>query len=277
MTNMKKANILAIAACALAFGACIGEKQPMPVNDDWRLEGDRTIYGLACEGCGDSTLVLLPTDGSDPIHFSIIEANKGGRVLGKPLTIGDRVCVVPNDTDSLRGDVVINIDRLKGIWCYMVMPRLRYHEDVSEKEKERLVKAMPDSVRDTYYISREYGFNMLSNWVAQSVGYVREAALNAESPVVYPKLGFFTEWHIWNGNLIVTSGTPVFDEEGKVIVSNFVNDTCRIDYLQGDSLVLSDQDGTRGYYRRHSISEVNQKGRAIADSLRNKSLESIKQ
>ncbi len=274
--TMKKVNILATAVAALAFTACIGEKRIEPINEDWRLEGDRTIYGLACEGCSDSTLVLLPTDGSDPISYSIIEATKAGRILGKP-KIGDRVGVVPNETDSLKGDAVVNIDQLKGIWCYIVMPKLRYHEDATERQKEQLVNAMEDSIRETYYIPREYGFAMQRNWVAQSVGYVRETTLDTESPVVYPQLGYFTEWHLWNGDLVITSGTPQFNEDKTTTVIDMVDDTCRIDFLQGDSLVLSSDGISRSYYRKENMNEVNQKARQIAERLRQQALDETKQ
>ena len=39
-----------------------------PSTDELRLQGDKTIYGLACEGCNDSIVLLLPNDGSDPIR-----------------------------------------------------------------------------------------------------------------------------------------------------------------------------------------------------------------
>ena len=262
------------------LAACGNSKKEEKVNplteENWRMIGDRTVYGLACEGCNDSTLVLLPSDGSDPIRYSVIEATKQGRILGKP-KIGDRVGVVPNESDSLKGDVVVDIDQLKGIWCYIVMPKLRDHVDATERQQERLVEAMSDSLRELYYIPREYGFSMTRNWVAQSVGYVRETTLESESPVVYPQLGYFTEWHLWNGYLVVTSGTPTLNEDKTTTVTDLVDDTCRIDYLQGDSLVLSSGGVTRSYYRKNSMDEVNQKAREIADKLRLQALEDTKQ
>ncbi|MBQ9533649.1 MAG: hypothetical protein IJR71_06820 [Prevotella sp.] len=262
------------------LAACGNSKKEEKVNplteENWRMIGDRTVYGLACDGCNDSTLVLLPSDGSDPIRYSVIEATKQGRILGKP-KIGDRVGVVPNEADSLKGDVVVDIDQLKGIWCYIVMPKLRDHVNATERQQERLVEAMSDSLRELYYIPREYGFSMTRNWVAQSVGYVRETTLESESPVVYPQLGYFTEWHLWNGYLVVTSGTPTLNEDKTTTVTDLVDDTCRIDYLQGDSLVLSSGGVTRSYYRKNSMDEVNQKAREIADKLRLQALEDTKQ
>lgn len=270
---------LAFVAMMTLLAACGSrkeEKTSQLTDEGWRMSGDRTVYGLACEGCNDSTLYLLPSDGSDPIRYSIIEATKQGRILGK-LKIGDRIGVVPNEADSLKGDVVVNIDQLKGIWCYIVMPKLRDHEDATERQQARFVEAMEDSLRELYYIPREYGFAMTRNWVAQSVGYVRETSLENESPVVYPQLGYFTEWHLWNGDLVVTSGTPTLNEDKTTTVIDLVDDTCRIDYLQGDSLVLSSGGVSRSYYRKSSMDEVNQKAREIADKLRLQALEETKQ
>ena len=38
------------------------------LNDELKLKGDMTVYGLACEGCSDSVIVLLPNDGRDPVR-----------------------------------------------------------------------------------------------------------------------------------------------------------------------------------------------------------------
>ena len=107
--------------------------------------------------------------------------------------------------------------------------------------------------------------------------YVRETAFDEESPVVYPQLGFFTEWHLWNGKLIVTSGSPQIGEDNTTTVVDLVDDTCNIDFLQGDSLVLSSGGVTRSYYRKNSMDEVNQKAREVAEKLRRQALENTKQ
>ena len=53
------------------------------------------MHGLACDGCTDSVLVVLPSDDSDPVTFSIIEAMRYRKVFGKP-KIGDMMAVVVN-------------------------------------------------------------------------------------------------------------------------------------------------------------------------------------
>ena len=146
------------------------------MNDELKLEGDKTIYGLACEGCSDSTVVLLPNDGSDPVYYDIIDATQNHKIMGKP-KVGDWIGIVLNPEDSTVADLVINLDELKGTWCYVVMPKMRDYDKLSAKLQKRLMRDMPDSIKETFMIPREYGFSLKRQWTAQSVGYVRESSL----------------------------------------------------------------------------------------------------
>lgn len=245
------------------------------MNDELKLEGDKTVYGLACEGCSDSTVVLLPNDGSDPVSYDIIDATQNHKVMGK-LKVGDWIGLVLNPEDSTVADFVINLDELKGTWCYVVMPKMRDFDKMSEKLQKRMMRDMPDSVKATFMIPREYGFSLKRQWTAQSVGYVKENSLE-ESPVVYPKLGYFTAWHIWNGKLVMTSGSPNFSAKSKEIsISNIRHDTCDIDYLGNDSLVLSSDGESRSYYRNSDVKNINKKAREIAAQRKEKALKEIK-
>ena len=250
-------------------------KRKGKMNDELKLEGDKTIYGLACEGCSDSTVVLLPNDGSDPVSYDIIDATQNHKVMGK-LKVGDWIGLVLNPEDSTVADFVINLDELKGTWCYVVMPKMRDFDKMSEKLQKRMMRDMPDSVKATFMIPREYGFSLKRQWTAQSVGYVKENSLE-ESPVVYPKLGYFTAWHIWNGKLVMTSGAPNFSSKSKEIsISNIRHDTCDIDYLGNDSLVLSSDGESRSYYRNSDVKNINKKAREIAAQRKEKALKEIK-
>lgn len=250
-------------------------KRKGKMNDELKLEGDKTIYGLACEGCSDSTVVLLPNDGSDPVSYDIIDATQNHKVMGK-LKVGDWIGLVLNPEDSTVADFVINLDELKGTWCYVVMPKMRDFDKMSEKLQKRMMRDMPDSVKATFMIPREYGFSLKRQWTAQSVGYVKENSLE-ESPVVYPKLGYFTAWHIWNGKLVMTSGSPNFSATSKEIsISNLRHDTCDIDYLGNDSLVLSSDGESRSYYRNSDVKNINKKAREIAAQRKEKALKEIK-
>lgn len=241
------------------------------------LKGDVSVYGLACEGCTDSVVVLLPQDDSDPVTYNIIDAKRKGRVLGK-IQIGDRIGIVPSKKNKLTADVVVDIDKLMGIWCYIVMPKMRDAQHMSKSLQKKLMNSMSDSLKATYLIPREYGFYLKPEWEAQSVGYVQEAnSLADESPVVYPPLGFFTGWRMWNGKLIIYSGTPHYSQNGKLTVTDAVSDTCNIDYLFADSLVLSSDGQSRSYYRKNDINDVNARARAIERMRSQKALQETKQ
>lgn len=279
---MKKKIFLLLLLAVVLCAACGQKKQDtnaaiLKVAAQNRLKGDRSIYGLACEGCTDSVVVLLPEGGGDPVRYNILNAMSRHKVLGE-LKTGDWICVVPDPQDSTVAETVVDLDQLRGIWCYIVMPKMRDFDKMSKKMQARMLRDMPDSVRETYMIPREYGFYLKRHWVAQSVGYVRESnTLTEESPVVYPPLGYFSEWHILNGNFVMTSGTPHFSDDGKSTLTDLKYDTCSIDYLDEDTLVLTDRDGSRSYYRKDNLNDVNKKARAIAAMLSRQALQDAKE
>lgn len=237
-----------------------------------RLKGDSAIYGLACDGCNDTVVVVLPENNGDPVTYNIMDAKRKRQIMGK-IQIGDRLCIVLNKKDKSKADLVIDIDKLAGIWCYIVMPQLRTAEELSARAQARMMNNMSDSIKETYIIPREYGFYLKHDWIAQSVGYVDDNnALAQESPVVYPPLGYFTAWHLWNGKLVITRGTRSISKNGQIKVKKPQNDTCSIDYLKGDSLVLSSDGIARSYYRKDNINDVNRKAQAIANKLKEKAL-----
>ena len=55
-----------------------------------------------------------------------------------------------------------------------------------------------------------------------------------------------------------------------------VNDTCSSDFVDEDSLVLTDSYGSRSYYKKNDINEVNKKAKEIAAMLSRKALEETK-
>ena len=252
-------------------------EQPQPANaQPQRLEGDSTVYGLACEGCSDSVIVLLPGDGSDPVRYNIIEATHNRQVMGKP-KVGDWMGLVLNKEDKRVADLVVDLDQLKGSWCYVVMPKLRDYDKMTPRKRNRMMNEMTDSLRETYMIPREYGFSLKRHWTAQSIGYVQEQnSLEDESPVVYPQLLYYTEWHIWNGKLVMVSGDFQMDKQNNVNVTNLRQDTCDIVYLKDDSLVLGSEGITRSYYRLTAESEINKRAKEMATRQARKALEETK-
>ena len=278
--SIKKLSIFATVGVIIMTAAC-GNNHEGDVpqkrghsNKELLLEGDKTVYGLACEGCSDSTIVLLPNDGGDPVSYDIIDAFRNRKIMGRP-HIGDWLGLVLNEEDSTVADLVINLDELKGTWCYIVMPKMRSFDKMPPKLQKRMMQDMPDSIRRSILKPREYGFSLKRQWTAQSVGYVRQrSSLADESPVVYPPLSYFTEWHIWNGKLVMTSGKPQFsNDDAQITMTDIHYDTCDIVYLRKDSLVLSSEGATRGYYRKANAQDVNKQAKAEAEERAKKAMQ----
>lgn len=266
---MRVKTLITVTLAAGLFGACTSDNATkdntnIQLESELKITGDKTIYGLACEGCNDSTILLLPNDGSDPVKYDIIDATRNHKIRGKIKT-GDWICLITNKNDKRVADFVMDLDQLRGIWCYIVMPKMRDYNKMSKRLQARMMENMSDSLKETFLIPREYGFWLKRQWQAQSVGYVKESStLAEESPVVYPQLGYYVAWGIWNGKIIIARGTPKFSDTGQVSVTNMVNDTCDVDYLDADSLVLSSDGQSRSYYRKSDINDVNKRANAIA-------------
>jgi hypothetical protein len=269
LSMMRAKTLITVTLAAGLFGACTSDNATkdntnIQLESELKITGDKTIYGLACEGCNDSTILLLPNDGSDPVKYDIIDATRNHKVRGKIKT-GDWICLLTNKHDKHVADFVMDLDQLRGIWCYIVMPKMRDYANMSKRLQARMMENMSDSMKETFLIPREYGFWLKRQWQAQSVGYVKESStLAEESPVVYPQLGYYVAWGIWNGKIVIARGTPKFSDTGQVSVTNMVNDTCDVDYLDADSLVLSSDGQSRSYYRKSDINDVNKRANAIA-------------
>lgn len=264
------------------MAACVQKEseKPLPeptsegkLNREQLLEGDSTIYGLACEGCSDSVVILLPGDGSDPVTYNIIDAHRHNRVMGR-LKVGDWIGLMRNPTDSTVADFVLNLDELKGTWCYVVMPKWRDASNMTPQAQAILEESMPDSVKKEFFVPREYGFSLKRQWTAQSVGYVRKSPLEDQSPVVYPRLLYFTEWHILNCRLVMTSREyQKKDDSEEMELAGYRNDTCDVVFLSGDSLVLASDGESRGYYRRTNVADINKEARQKAAEQQKRALQ----
>ena len=167
---MKK--LLFAVFAILGFIAC-GQKSPAPASKDKPTRqnepGDSTHYGLACDGCTDSILILLPFEGGDPDTFDIIRAYQERQIYGRP-RIGDELAVILNPEDKQEALKVINIERLKGQWCYQVTPTFRNIDKMPQKMQRRMMERIPDSVKERLMAPREYAIRLKRNHFAQSVG-----------------------------------------------------------------------------------------------------------
>lgn len=233
------AAILMTAACGTKERKTMGGET---IGGEQSLPGDSMVYGLACDGCSDTILVLLPLTGEDPDTFDILDASKAQQVFGR-LTVGDKLAVMLNVEDKTVADLVIDIDKLKGEWCYLVTPKLRQRADfdpstLRPEERERM-----DTMLKKMMQPREYGMEIRSE---NSVRPIGARTQEREGPAMFPPQKRYREWHLFNGLLLLSETQR--DTAGVVTVT--LTDTAQFVMLRRDTLVLRFSDGEQGYYRR---------------------------
>lgn len=254
--TINKLGLTATVATMLLTAAC-GGKQDKKTTEAENNEaistiqnepGDSTVYGLACDGCNDTILVFLPREGGDPDTFNILTASKRRQVFGHPM-IGDKMAVVVNVKNPKVADLVIDLEGLKGEWCYMVKPQLRQRADVTPAQMREL-KTKNDSLFRELMQPREYGVEIKSDHTARPIGVTYKMTSDEESPVVYPPLKRYREWRIFNGQIILSETRR--DTTG---TANIVNsDTAKFVMLRRDTLVLRFNDGSvQGYYKKLKV------------------------
>lgn len=218
-----------------------------------RSKGDTAVYGLASVGCSDSVLMLLPKTCENPQHIDILDAMRNHRVFGAP-KVGDEMCVILSKDGSWKADMVLNISELFGSWVYSVLP---VPKTVEPADGEVLTKediALRDSMLRTYMIPREYGFTLSRQNSVTTIGTTRrQGVLEAESPVEYPAPKRYSEWHLWNGKIVLTQ-VDVNVKNDSIITTNKIlrSDTADVVLLQKDSLQLRFSDGLQCYSRKKS-------------------------
>lgn len=254
---MKKTiSLLAIVLLITACGHQRPSKQemPEPISTQKNVPGDSTLYGLACDGSSDSILVFLPYSGVNPDTFDIINAFQERRIYGRP-HIGDELAVILNPEDKAEVQMIVNIDALKGQWCYQVMPTLKHIDKMPERMQRRMMERMPDSVKRKMMTPREYGFRLKRGYSAQAIGARQQRnSTDNMSPVEYPRLRRYAEWRLYNGHLIlITDSTriPNSSKRGKP-----EQDTADIMYLRRDTLILKFKDHEQKYYRKIEQEEL---------------------
>lgn len=246
---MMKKYIVAILT-ALCIFAC-GERKPVSQEVNSQVQqnepGDSTVYGLACDGCTDSILVLLPVSGADPDTFDIIRAHQQHLIYGRP-QVGDELALILNPEDKAEALMVIDIEELKGQWCYQVMPTFRNLESMPQRMQRRMMAQMPDSVKAKLLVPREYSIRLKRGNVAQSYGFARHRSADEMSPVEYPKMKRYAGWKLFNGRLILVTDTTRLSDNNKQKKPDY--DTADIQLLRHDSLVLRFKDHEQSYYRK---------------------------
>lgn len=249
-TFFKQATIVFMAA--LTFGACSSKDKNIDAENTSidvqpTIKGDSTLYGLACDGCTDSVVVFLRNSGGDPDTFNIIDARQDHRVYGHP-RIGDRLALLVDTKDSTQAYIVIDLDDLQGKWCYQAMPKMRDFASMSPRLQRRMMANMPDSIKKTFMVPKEFGFHIRRGNTVRPIGFFQRSNTTDDmSPVEYPPFKMYTEWHIFNGNLILTEEQmPMLGQRAPKSVS----DTAKIMMLGKDTLVLKIKDEVKGYYRQ---------------------------
>jgi len=243
-----KQTVIILAATAMLLGACHSgtqtEKNSTVYNETVTLEGDSTVYGLACDGCTDSILVYLPFSGGDPDTIDILNARVQRKVFGRP-EVGDEVAFVLNASNKKVADLVINIDRLKGSWCYQVMPKLRRRLGASADSMVQLPPDFPDSLKKKWFQPREYGLELQRDNMVRPIG-AQTRGREQQGPVEYPEMKRYREWHIYNGHLLLMETRRDTTGARKTIST----DTADIVVMRHDSLLLRFADHEQGYYRK---------------------------
>ncbi len=249
--NIKNILPVALIAAMVAAG-CGGSKKKEDQTTyvkDVRLPGDSTFYGLACDGCTDSVIVVLPYDDSDPITYSIIDAMRQRKVFGRP-KIGDMLAVVINKENRKKADLVIDLDELKGTWVYQAMPTMRKPANMPKDIAAPKADPERDSIMKTLMVPREQGFRIKKQYVMEPVGlYFAKTSLDGDSPIEYPPVKFYKEWNVLNGKLVFTEGTIDFGNK-KRRKARPAKDTVEIVMMMKDSLQLKFKNGIKAYYRK---------------------------
>lgn len=245
-----------VVMAALLAASCSDKKHPtkikvQPLSEEKNEAGDSTVYGLACDGCTDSVLVLLSNSGGDPHTYSIIKAMGNHEIYGMP-KIGDRLAVLLS-ADKKSVKKVIDINELMGKWCYMVVPTLKPLPGMTEKSLKKMEASMPDSIRKRMMTPREYGFELNSDKTANAIGRRHRQATDEFSPVTYPQQKYYTAWRLYNGQIILTAGNLNIPGMKRRKV---VNDTAQIMMMHRDSLVLKFKNETKGYYRKVNLNST---------------------
>ncbi len=241
---MKKSTFLALMAALIATACGSSHQSKMETEETpaayKNLPGDSTRYGLACDGCTDSTLVFLPYTGGDPDTFDIINARHEHRIYGRT-HIGDELAIIVNPQDTAEVLSVINLEELRGDWCYLVSPTLRHTDSLPERLQRHALGAIPDSVRQQLTAPREYQLRLKRDHSVMAIGATHRHSTDNRSPVSYPKVRPYNEWRIWNGRLILQQPDTL---------SKAAPDTADILLLMRDTLVLRFADHEQGYYKR---------------------------
>ena len=255
--------ILALLPVVAAFIACRNNK---PASDVEELEittqtyvakNDSMLYGLACDGCNDTLLVLLPDSGGDPVNYSIKRAMRERKVYGMP-RVGDKMAVMVNPENPHELLMVVDVEQIKGTWYYIEMPYSKIAGTLGDsmiktlkpEDRERI-----DSFIETFMVPREYIYTLKRDYTVRSAGGPpRNTSLDENTPVEYPRMKRYSEWHIFNGKIIFSYGGVKIS--GQKDSMAFTNDTAEFVMLRRDTMALRFGDRVQGFRLKRDSTEL---------------------
>lgn len=243
MTNIK--NILGVAMAMTIMTGCGGKADNSANADESGIveyrenaPGDSTLYGLACDGCSDSMVVVLPYAGGNPDTFSIVSAARRNRIYGQP-RIGCRMALNVNPLRHDEAQQVIVLEDIEQQWRFKLMPEI--------------IGEQPDSVVKRLMVPHEYSYLLRSNNQMRTTGNVYHTGTSDEQePAVYPDIQQYNKWSIFNGKLIFAFDMDdIITADNDTLQTNVsaVSDTAEIVFMTTDSLVLRFKDKVKEFYR----------------------------
>jgi len=121
-------------------------------------------------------------------------------------------------------------------------------DKMSKRMQRRMMERIPDSLLKKWMAPREYSLRLKSDHGATVRGGVfRQTTTDDMTPVEYPEVKHYTDWHIFNGRIILKADTIAgFSKEGDVPTI----DTVDIRLLRQDTLILQFPDHEQSYYRK---------------------------
>ncbi len=255
--QLKTTSLFVLLPMFLLFIACgkteIMQEMKETTNiKSYVSKGDTMLYGLACDGCSDSVLVFLPDSGGDPINYSILEARLNHQVFGRP-RIGDRMAVLVDTANPKALMLAINMEQVNGTWYYEEMPQPRHRTAVpssntneGEQQMREEDRQRRDSFIQTFMVPREYSYTFKRDQTVNTQGGPpRTSSLDRNSPVEYPPIKRYSEWHLCNGKIIFTYST--FPVPGNTDSTLLVNDTAEFVMLRRDTMALRFNDHVQGF------------------------------
>ncbi len=260
---MRKSLLYTVVA-VMTFVACSTKQEKTEDTEEeiitkkYEAVGDSMLYGLACDGCSDSVLVLLPDSGGDPVNYDIVDAMRNRRVFGMP-GIGDKMAVLVDTADQKKLVMAVNLELVNGTWYYLQLPEVRRPSHMADDEMtegDGDVERM-DSMVNRLMIPKEYVYTLKRDYTVKTEGGPpRVSSLDAESPVVYPAMRRYREWHVFNGKLIFTYGGVGVVGKDSIALKN---DTAEFILLRPDTMVLRFPHHVIGFKLRPDT--ASQKGR----------------